>query len=357
MASTATLVERKKNEIVQEMLAKVRPYVGATGMLRAEADFDAFAALMAGERQFIQQTLMLTVLLSAAPGSEGAAQVYGKMAQSARLVAVLQDWLGDAVRDDSALIGKILELLSRLPLTVDMLVAHKLGKLVKRVAAAPDGAKAAAEHRAKAAELCDAWTQLARQEDARRRRADAASSAARPPSEDLAKTTALPLKDAAGKGSAAVVANLSLFSEPSAATAAAKSRAAQILERAARGETARAATRPLSADDIHKAKRRQQYLQDAATTRATAADEAPANREALLDEAAAAADARDDAPLPAEAPEEEAEPAPKRTKKRVSFASDVDLVKVHTYEPLADNETAEGGVHCKPRRSLGPNRA
>jgi hypothetical protein len=146
--------------------------------------------------------------------------------------------------------------LGRLPLTVDQLVEHRLGKVVKKL-----GNSAKPEIQEKATLLCDSWTKLARQEDSRRKSCNAAELAKKDKLEasrrqsvaDVTRLASVSTKESA-------VANKSLFSEAPAI----KTRAAQILERVAKGgETLKVNSRPLSADDIHKEKKRQLYLQEA----------------------------------------------------------------------------------------------
>ena len=62
------LLENKKNEIVQEMVRRIRPFMGPQGQLRLDLDCPALCILMAGETQYLQRpssslsSLMLLVL-------------------------------------------------------------------------------------------------------------------------------------------------------------------------------------------------------------------------------------------------------------------------------------------------------
>ncbi|PJF18085.1 hypothetical protein PSACC_02109 [Paramicrosporidium saccamoebae] len=288
-------LERRKNEIVQEMLLRIRPFLGPNGQLKADANFDEYAKLMFGEVHFVQRTLLLTVVMSSTE-----AQVWKAISESRHLVEALVEWLTECAKDDGPLLIKILEVLGRMPLTVDQLVEHRLGKVVKKL-----GGSTKPEIREKATLLCDSWTKLARQEDSRRKSCSDAElvkkdkiETSRRPSTDVTRLAAVSTKESA-------VANKSLFNE----TPAIKTRAAQILERAARGgEALKISSRPLSADDIHREKKRQLYLQEAnlsPTSTATA--------------------------------EESEEPERKRVKKSVHFAPEDRLVQVYYFEPPDDD--------------------
>lgn len=259
-------MEKKKNELVAYMLQKVKPFCDIQGHLRADANFDAFAALMESEENFVQRTLLLTVLLSGA-NREERGKVYQAVARSRNLLRIIAEWLNNGSKTDNPMLAKILDLLLLIPLTVDQLLELKIGKVVKRLSAA-EGVKQ--EIRDKAASLTEAWIQLARSEEAKRRASVPLRERTEAKSVEVSKDPALrkPRRTSepkVGDSKEGVVANLSLFSETAAPTnnPPLKTRAAQILERAARGEMAKVTTRPLSADDIHKAKRRQHYLQEA----------------------------------------------------------------------------------------------
>lgn len=55
---------QKKNEIVQEMLLKIRPFVGPLGMLLPDAPMDGLCRVMEGEELFVQRSLIMTILLN-----------------------------------------------------------------------------------------------------------------------------------------------------------------------------------------------------------------------------------------------------------------------------------------------------
>lgn len=351
------MLERRKNEIVQEMLQRIRPFMGPSGRLRADADFGSFSELMAGETQYVQRTLLLTIMLNLSAADPSTAAVYQAMVDSAKFMAALAVWWSECVKHDSPLLVKLLDLMSRLPLTVDQLVEHRLGKSVKRLAAS-EGAKG--EIRAKAAEICEAWTKMARQEDARRRHSldapagenSSTSSAERRKSsaESAAKTLAMPVKPGSAAAATVVVANLSLFNEAPAAPPV-RSRAAQVLERAARGETlpAKPTTRPLSADDIHKAKRRQQYLSEAALHPEEAAGEGSASGSGGVSSTATPNDLKVAAAA--------GEGPPRKSARRVSFANEPDLVRIHYFEAAEGDEYESEGHNCKLAAERGSSDA
>lgn len=294
-------MEKRKNEIVQSMLKQIRPFMGAQGHLRPNANFEAFAALMAGETQYVQRTLLLTVLMSAGVTGEAFA-TFTAMASSAPLISVLSTWLGEAIKQESPLVGKLLELFHLLPLSVDQLVEHRLGKQVKRLVG---NEHIKEDIRERAAALCDHWTRLARLEDAKRKvtgssvvtvttaTASTKRSKAVVPAISSAASAANDVADLPPTSNSHAVHNMTLFNDhdeheskainnasgvssavtsnsslpPSPPPPPLKTRAEQVLERLARGETATVgrseASRPLSADDIRKAKKRAQYLQEA----------------------------------------------------------------------------------------------
>lgn len=436
-------LERRKNEIVAEMLQRLRPFVTAQGHLRTDADFEAYAALMAGEGQFVQQTLLLTVLLSA--GGERKAEILESMSRCDRLLAILAEWTHEYGKSgDNPMLPKLLDLLAQIPLSVDQLVELRLGKTIKKVA---NCANARADVKQKALDLCATWTKLAKQEDLKRRHSEGTAAAttttattttavspltgeAKPANrrsssvssssslETVPKTIASPPPAkgaAAATETPAVVSNLSLFQEaiPSPPPPPLKTRGAQILERAARSEGAAGrpanpvppTSRPLSADDIHRAKKRQQYLASAAASSlqqqssagclnnnlvlssehrqghhrpptddgdhvggsgnegdsraATATNRDEGEREDSDEErgrtdgrpqewmgtSRGLGDSRDSECLPCQEPDhdsdEECEPKAKRAKKRVSFANDEALVQVYYFDP-----PEEDYYHC-----------
>lgn len=287
--TNASELERRKNEIVTEMLARLQPFVNAQGVLKVDADFDAYAELMAGETHFVQRTLLLTVLLGA--GGARKEQIFQLICASMKLLTVLSNWLGECAKTETPMLGKLLDLILGLPLTVDQLVSLKLGKPIKKLAAASRNV----EIRNKAESIVTAWTRLARTEDAKRKTSmDTPMMALNEKGPLVLKERGsvalkdkgpLAVKEKDGIGSkdkgpirrysetpksasepVGPIANLSLFSEtPKPSSPPLKTRAAQILERVARGETSKVVNRPLSADDIHREKKRQQYLAAAAS--------------------------------------------------------------------------------------------
>lgn len=365
-------LERKKNEIVQNMLQRLRPFIGPTGHLRVDTDFGAFSELMKGESHYIQRTLLLTVLLSASALPEGG-EIFKAIGSNDRLLSVTTEWLGESIKEDSPLTGKLLNLLDKLPLTLDQLVEHRLGKLVKKLMTSTSAKQ---EVRDRAGLLCDAWTKLARQEDFRRRASSDSSSTNKfnvgserrkgesassnitgnmttTSTSTTSTTTGTSLITASSDATtvfpkvqaATAVANMTLFNDDvgdydASTTAAAvaatavhshnhqqppvKTRAEQILERVARGETSasKVATRPLSADDIRKEKKRQLYLQEAigVVKKGDHTDESMNFNSNTFDM-------------------EQSEP--KRKKKRVSFAGDADLVQMHYFDPPSDEGECE----------------
>lgn len=385
-STDASELERRKNEIVSEMLARLKPFVTPQGALKVDADFDAYAELMAGETHFVQRTLLLTVLLGA--GGTRKEEVFKSMCSSMRLLTVLSEWLQECAKAETPMLGKLLDLISSLPLTVDQLVSLKLGKLIKRLATST---AIHVETKEKAENIVVAWTKLARTEDARRRNSTESLPSKPPKDKDKDKEKIaslrrsseagkpLPLSSSASSSEAGPVANMSLFSEtPKPASPPLKTRAAQILERVARGETSKVVSRPLSADDIHKEKKRQQYLAEAASRGKSAShpesiEEKKSDATSLANSPATGGGDDDSldrrerptfagpeevalAPAPAPTPasplinegikrsldedqaREDHRREPKRAKKRVSFATEEELVQIHYYDPPEDED-------------------
>lgn len=299
--SNSDEMERRKNELVRGMLHRIRPFMSPSGQLREDADYDAYAALMESETQFVQRTLLLTVLQSVTQPA-----VFKAFARSEKLVKVLAEWLAESIKLESPMLGKLLDVLHNLPLNVDQLVEHRLGKTAKKLLTTEHITQ---EIRDKTAELCENWTRLAKMEDKRRNSTEISSN------KTIDKDTTRRSSEPASKD----IANTSLPNEIVPPVPLVKTRAEQILERAARGELAKTtpASRPLSADDIHKAKRRQQYLSEAG----------------MEDVKEKAVDLEVDDVRPA-----------KRVKKRVSFANDVDLVQIRYFEPAEDEAHPHGQV-------------
>lgn len=291
-------MEKHKNEIVQNMLRKLSPYVSATtGKLKDEADFDVFAHdLMDKESNLIQRTLILTVLLNAAnsaPLTENPKHTqYWRMAQSDDFLSAIVTWLSECPKMEggTSILSKLFDLLIRMPLSFDQLVTHKIGKIVKKMLNATTSEKSSTYNttlssasvlndeslRKRAEELCENWTLIAKEEDSRRKQKQM--------EEEKIKKAYLAAQNEAK--AAATVATLPPPPPPplpSSQVPPLKTRAEVILERAAAraaglsdnigvGNTLgnpsgtfsslEATCRPLSSDDIQRAKKRQQYLQD-----------------------------------------------------------------------------------------------
>lgn len=353
----AAFLERQKNEIVNAMLVKIKPFVGSTGSIQPDVDFDRLGKVMEDESEFLGRTLILTILLSSTAepvkgGDESKAIVFllcDRITRSSLILGVLQKWLTDAAKagePDCHLSLKVLELLGRLHLNVEHLVQYKYGKLVKKILGREDCITT--ETKRKAQELYDRWSELAKSEEGSRR--SSADSQTRRPSTAVSEV--------------GPVENPGLFSDHSAP----KTRAAMILERAARGQAAPKAVarytlmhvykyltgcRPMSADDIHKAKKRRQYLQEAVAS-GQAAPEELEQLGLLLDHPASPPPPPPpppsaDIPLPnhttpntvelnmdredrAPTPPTEVSPRTGKPKKRVTFAREEDLVQVHYFD-------------------------
>lgn len=353
-------LERRKTEIVNEMLVKIKPFVGPGGAVLPDANFEALARLMEAETEFLGRTLILTILASSTQdpqkgGDEARAVVFllcDRLSRCSALLAVLQLWLQDTIKAGEPichLSSKILDILGRLHLTVEQLLQYKFGKLIKKLLVPTS----TPETLAKAQALYDKWSALAKDEDVRRRSSPAVAPAP-------------------AKGPEAAVENPGLFSE----AAAPKTRAELILERAAAARAAKpvaqryssappsppnrcASSRPMSADDIHRAKKRRQYLQEAVAS-------GQANPEELeqlgIDlstlsppSTAAAAEGGPDSHNKGVAeeglaPDAAEEPVP-RPRKRVSFASEADLVQIRYIEAYnLDDDAARNGSSDRTRK-------
>lgn len=361
-ASSAAFLERKKNEIVNAMLIKIKPFVGSSGSIQPDVDFDRLGKVMEEENEFLGRTLLLTILLSStAEPSKGDDETKAivfllcdRITRSASILTVLQKWLTEASKagePDCHLSLKILQLLGRLHLSVDHLVQYKYGKLVKKILGREDCVNA--ETKQKAQDLYDRWSNLAKVDDSSRR-----SSADSQPRKSTSTSESV------------AVENPGLFGD----VPVPKTRAAMILERAAKAQSApktvpAASTRysltlkhsvltsdrPMSADDIHKAKKRRQYLQEAVAS-GQAAPEELEQLGLLLDHLTSPPPPPPpDAHLPpnhinpnmidlnmdhAQAMERPSEISPRtgRPKKRVSFANEEELVQVHYFDPEEEEQ-------------------
>lgn len=233
-------LEQRKNEIVAEMLTKLHPFVdSSTGVLSESANLDAFAELMATERQFVQKTLLLTVLLNRPKNTDASKEtIYRRIVQSDRMLEQLLAYFTDAIKDKSMLILKLFDLLLCLPMTVARLVDFKFGKPVKRLMQATEEelnefAVGSAQEaiRMKAKELFDAWIVLARHEDSRRRLSEDFDKQAKPKTAVLQPSSKKQKTDTA-------IENRDFFDAPPPSFPV-TSKSTAILERVARGEKIR----------------------------------------------------------------------------------------------------------------------
>ncbi len=333
---SAEFIERRKAEIVSEMLTKIKPFVGSNGMIQPDADFDKLAKLMEGEVEFLGRTLLLTILLSSTAepvkgGDEAKAIVFllcDRLTKSPTIIGALQKWLTDASKAPEPICHlalKIFELIDRLHLTVDHLVQYKFGKLVKKILVREDSVTM--ETKTKAQYLFDKWSELAKTEETRRRSSGASSVTSTKP---------------VSKAEDGAVENVSFFNEATGP----KTRAALIIERAAKSNVTKTTPsvstrypnnnrssvvhtcRPMSADDIHKAKKRRQYLQEAVAT-------GQVNSEDLEQLGVQSTSP----PPPGVLPDTNVNITPSdKPRKRVSFANEDELVKVHYIEPAYEQD-------------------
>lgn len=236
MAPSAEALERRKQEIVNEMLKKIKPFVGPLGSIKPDADMERLGKVMEAEQEFLGRTLILTILLSSTAerkdGNEEAAAIVfllcDRLTKCNTILSVLHKWLSDAIRAGEPichLAGKILELLSRLHLSLDQLSSFKFGKLVKKLLT-QDNQMITPDAMKKAQDLFDKWSDMIKTVEQGDGRRSSASSV-----EGKRSSTAGP--SASAKEGA--VENLDLFSEPNAP----KTRAAMILERASKGQASK----------------------------------------------------------------------------------------------------------------------
>jgi hypothetical protein len=351
---TAEMMERRKNEIVNAMLVKIRPFVGPGGAIKPDVDFDRLAAVMLEETEFLGRTLILTVLLSStamppdSASDEAKAIVFllcDRFGKSKPCLEALQKWLSEGVKGVEPTVhlsGKILELLGRLHLGVDQLVEFKFGKMIKKLQHLE---MAGVDTRAKADRLFEEWSQLAKAEDRKEDRKNSTESTA-------SVSRPRPAEVESGRA----VENLDLFAASSTAQPSTKTRAAMILERAASSQptrktsltTAATSTRPLSADDIHKAKKRKQYLQEAVASGTANPDDLESL--GILDEPAPTKILdRDIVEERMISPPPPPPPSAERRSKRVSFANEEELVQIRLFEPY-DEESDE---HRRTKKKRG----
>lgn len=301
---------------------------------------------------FIQRTLLMTIFLSSTQAlrderfsEEAQAAAFllcNRMIRSSALLQAWHLWLTESARrvlaesgkagGEVQLVAKILDLLLRLPLTFEQLVEHKYGKIVKKLLPVN-----LPEIQERAQRLFDAWSKLVggstsdpssvEEGEAGKRRKSAV--------DQTTKTDQPPAKAARKSldNLPAVEAASDFFAPPPSRT-----RGSLILERAALRRTGAESpglqTRPLSADDIHKAKKRQQFLQEAISTEEdNVIKDAPTPPDQLIEPAPMSWDQQpEDLPL-------------RPNRKRVSFASEADLVQIRYFEASED----EGGLADRKR--------
>ena len=251
--STQDMMENRKNQIVSEMLAKLKPFVDSKGILAEDTDFGSFATLMEGEKQAVQRTLVLTVLLNR-PKDKAPDPVYARLVLDDRVLQLLLVYFNEAYKEKNMLVIKILDLLARLPLTVAKLVDIKFGKIVKKLIAmeADTFTQNDTLIRDKAKALFEQWSLMARQEDSRRK----------PNNADDGKLGKIETVEKQEKKKPVAVENKDFF-DAAPPTSFPPSRGTAILERVARSGKEALDTRPLSADDIHKAKKKRMYMEAA----------------------------------------------------------------------------------------------
>ena len=138
-APSAGNMEAHKNALVQDMLAKIKPYVDAKGIIILDADGcipKGFLDLLQKEHAPVPKVLLTTIMLNAAHAEN---QVWSVMSLNMDLVNLLQAWFKEAVTDLSSkkspplLLNKLVDLLAKLPFTLDTLTACKLGRPLKKL--------------------------------------------------------------------------------------------------------------------------------------------------------------------------------------------------------------------------------
>ena len=273
---------------MQSMLLKVKSFVSSQGGLLPDADLSAYAALMQGTSipntsgtdgnsimynindltsKFLHRTMLLTVLLNANNGQPPLPTGYQRLADCEPFMLVLNNWLIDAIKESSPILLKILDLLGVLPLTVQHLKDYKTGRLIKKLAKGDEPRVASlnpnqlSEIKIKAERLFEKWSSLVlefEQAQTEEHKREEESKKKRRPSTDPVTSTETPPQ-------------LSPLIEESKYA----QRIAQIVERSHTGiassSEATPSGRPLSADDIHKAKKKKMYLEMASASSGSAA--------------------------------------------------------------------------------------
>jgi hypothetical protein len=266
------------------MLLKIKTFVSSQGGLLPDADLSAYAALMQGfppgtednsiiynindpTSKFLRRTMLLTVLLNANNGQPPYPTGYQRLSDCEPFMLILNSWLVDAVKESSPILLKILDLLGVLPLTVQHLKEYKTGRLIKKIAKGeePKGTSLnlnqLSEIKNKAEKLFERWSNLVtefEQAQAEELKRDDESKKKRRPSADSVSSVDAP-------PSAQPVIEESKYAQ----------RITQIVERSHTNvnpisETV-SSSRPLSADEIHKAKKKKMYLEMASSSSGTAA--------------------------------------------------------------------------------------
>lgn len=263
-------VEKKKNELVQAMLAQIRRFVTNQGGLLPDADISAYAALMREETTvtadpavlFMKKTLLLTVLLNANNGVPfnvinsadlhvgSGVTGYKLLCENAEFMGLLNDWLQDAAKKGSPLLLKLLDLFGVLPLSLEHLVQHKTGRLIKKLARGEEPKQATLnaaqmqEIKGKADRIFEKWSNMALQHD----------SAQQEQQQQHA------LEEKRTKRSHSTSSETQ--PEPEEESSRYAQRITSIVERASSSSAPKdiPTGRPMSADDIHKAKKKKMYL-------------------------------------------------------------------------------------------------
>lgn len=331
-------MEAQKTAIVRDMLGKIRPFVAiANGqsLIKLPCDWPAFAQLLRQEERggLVPRLLLLTMLLH--PG-HGPAGVWRDLAGQAEVLAIIESWfkeeIGEMAREETGqpqhpLLLKLLDLLAVIPFTLDQLLEHRLGRLLKKLTSlfesgAGPGSPGVQE---KAEVLFKAWTALTEQQSL------SISAKAKSGSETQ------PLPDPPAPRDAKEEPAIEAVPLGAAAAGFATSR-----QHTHAPSGVAASERPMSADDIQKEKKRRAYLESIGY------HAKPSEEQALP---ASAACALPEGPVEGRVPGLQLpqaeltmeEPRRKRPKalRRVSFPDDpARLVQVRLFEPDSDSDSS-----------------
>lgn len=239
-----------KNAIVKDMLAKLKPHVDSHGHLHLTPDQQVPAAFIALCRSLpdpLSRILLCSILSSPVHRDRG----WPAIASSTELMAVLSGWFKGAVQEwqgggGALLVGKLVDLMAVLPVGVEQLVESKVGRVLKRVLGACGEGGSGGENeqiRVKASALFERWSAMA----------DSASNSA-------SGTVVNEVPEPSTQATAVPVGRAMLMTTTTPPTQ--QTHQSQSLP----------VTRPMSADDIQKEKKRRAYLESIGVTSTGTAD-------------------------------------------------------------------------------------